>query len=207
MKSVSLTLDNCKSVTRLVALIDWTPDELANHLLAETLEMFANKNSGALEGFLGAIYHLDRASAQRAMDRVTELIRASFNGRLPEAFRGEIFEYPDGKFDIRAEYTDGMASCNGFAERTDGDFSDSESLCHGSNPCEAATSPTKTYRSLEECKKEHTCQILRAYPKGDGYVQTKDFLPGTLEGSNLPDRIIFDTNLHSVYPQLPIQIQ
>jgi len=44
------------SVAKLAALIGWTPDQLANHLLAETLEMFADQNSGGLEGFLGAIY-------------------------------------------------------------------------------------------------------------------------------------------------------
>ena len=58
------------SVTKLAALIGWTPDELANHLLAETLEMFADQNSGALEDFLGGIYYPDSESAQRALDRV-----------------------------------------------------------------------------------------------------------------------------------------
>ena len=53
----------------------------------------------------------------------------------------------------------------------------------------------------------YSSTAIRAYPKGDGYVQTKDFSPGSLEGLNLPDRIFFDTNLHSVYPQLPIQIR
>jgi hypothetical protein len=31
-------------------MIGWTPDKLANNLLSETLEIFASKNSGALEG-------------------------------------------------------------------------------------------------------------------------------------------------------------
>jgi hypothetical protein len=102
------------------------------------LKSFVANRSDALEGFLGAIYYPDRESTQRALDRVTQMTRASFGGRLPDSFRGKIFEYPDGKFDFRAEYTDGMASCNGFAERTDSDFIDSGSLCHGSNPCEVA---------------------------------------------------------------------
>lgn len=54
-------------------MIGWTPDELANHLLAETLEMFADRNSGALEGFLGAIYYPDRESARRASGSVTQI--------------------------------------------------------------------------------------------------------------------------------------
>jgi hypothetical protein len=32
------------------------PDKLANHLLVDTLEEFADQDSGSLEGFLGAIY-------------------------------------------------------------------------------------------------------------------------------------------------------
>jgi hypothetical protein len=32
--------------------------------------------------------------------------RASLGGRLAESFRGEIFEYPDGRFDLRAEFID-----------------------------------------------------------------------------------------------------
>jgi hypothetical protein len=42
--------------------------------------------------------------------------------------------------------------------------------------------------------------VIRAYPKGNGYVQT-------MEGLNCGDRIFFDTNLHYVRPQIPIQIQ
>jgi hypothetical protein len=63
---------NSKSITKLATLIDWTPDELANHLLAETLETFADEYSGALEWFLGAIYYPDRPSAQRALDRAQQ---------------------------------------------------------------------------------------------------------------------------------------
>ena len=85
-------------------MIGWTPDKLSNHLLTETLETFANRSSGALEGFLGVIYYPDRASAQRALDRITQMTRASFNGRLPDSFKSEIFEYADARFDFRIEY-------------------------------------------------------------------------------------------------------
>jgi hypothetical protein len=90
--SIALTSRNSKLITKLAALIGWTPDELANHLLAETLEMFADQSSGTLEGFLGAIYYPGRASAQRALDRVTQMPRASFGGKLPDSFRSQIFE-------------------------------------------------------------------------------------------------------------------
>jgi hypothetical protein len=65
---------------------------------------------------------------------------------------------------------------------------------------------TKIRKDLDS-ERFYSSTVIRTYPKGDGYVQTKDFSPGTLEGLNLPDRIFFDTNLHSVYPQLPIQIR
>jgi hypothetical protein len=67
--SITLTPENSKGVAKLAALIGCAPDELANHLLTETLETFAEEFSGALEGLLGAIYYPDQASAQRALDR------------------------------------------------------------------------------------------------------------------------------------------
>ena len=79
--TITLTPENTESIAKIAALIGWTPDELANHLLAETLEEFANRNSGSLEGFLGAIYYPDRASAQRALDRVTQMNRAQTKHR------------------------------------------------------------------------------------------------------------------------------
>src|ERR1700751_5025712 len=88
LQTCNTSPENSKSITKLAALIGWTPDELANHLLAETLEEFANKNSGSLEELLGAIYNPDRASAQRALDRVTQVTRASFGGRLLELSQG-----------------------------------------------------------------------------------------------------------------------
>jgi hypothetical protein len=31
------------------------------------------------------------------------MTRASFGGRLPDSFKSEIFEYPDGTFDFRTD--------------------------------------------------------------------------------------------------------
>jgi hypothetical protein len=62
---ITLLPKNCEDITELAALIAWSPDELANRLLAETLEEFVNWNAGSLEGFLGAIYYFDWQSAQR----------------------------------------------------------------------------------------------------------------------------------------------
>jgi hypothetical protein len=60
MNSITLTPENSKGIIKLAALIGWTPDELANRLLAETIETFADGFSGSLEGFLGAIYYCDQ---------------------------------------------------------------------------------------------------------------------------------------------------
>jgi hypothetical protein len=64
-----------------------------------------------------------------------------------------------------------------------------------------------TIRKDSRYQRFYSSTVIRAYPKGDGYVQTKNFAPGTLEGFYLPDRIFFDTNLHPVYPKLPIEIR
>jgi hypothetical protein len=50
MKSVTLTPENTESIAKLAALTGGTIDELANRLLAETLEEFADHNAGSLEG-------------------------------------------------------------------------------------------------------------------------------------------------------------
>jgi hypothetical protein len=63
MKSVTLTPENAGSIAKLAALTGWSPDQLANHLLTETLENFADAGTGALEWFLGAIYYPDGTSA------------------------------------------------------------------------------------------------------------------------------------------------
>jgi hypothetical protein len=61
--TITRSPESSKGITKLAALIGWKSGELGDHLLAETLEMFAYGYSGALEEFLGAIYYPDRASA------------------------------------------------------------------------------------------------------------------------------------------------
>jgi hypothetical protein len=34
------------------------------------------------------------------------MTRFQFRSHLPDSFKSEIFEYPDGRFDFRAEYAD-----------------------------------------------------------------------------------------------------
>ena len=62
---------------------------------------------------------------------------------------------------------------------------------------------------IDEGGRFYSNTIIRAYPKGNGYVQTRSFLYGfgTSESLNCPDRIFLDTNLHYTYPQIPMQIQ
>jgi hypothetical protein len=62
-------------------------------------------------------------------------------------------------------------------------------------------------RKDEQYERFYENTVIRAYPKGSGYVQSKNFAPGTAESLNLPDRIFFDTNLRATYPQIPIQLQ
>jgi hypothetical protein len=59
--TITLTPENAQSIAKLAALIGSTPDQLANHLLAETFEEFADKGSGSLKSFLGAIQYPGRA--------------------------------------------------------------------------------------------------------------------------------------------------
>jgi hypothetical protein len=63
----TLTPENSKSIVKLAALNGSTPDQLANQPLAETLEEFANQNSGSFGGFLGAI--LLKCRSQEAANR------------------------------------------------------------------------------------------------------------------------------------------
>ena len=79
-------------------LISWTEADLANCLLTEILELFADSSSGALEGFLGRIYYADRVSAERVLEQVTEIVRTQHGGKLPMSYHGEVREHPDGRF-------------------------------------------------------------------------------------------------------------
>jgi hypothetical protein len=66
--------------------------------------MVADVKSGWLEGFLTSICYSDRQSAERARDRVTQIVREQFDGNLPASFNSETHERPDDVFDLEAEY-------------------------------------------------------------------------------------------------------
>jgi hypothetical protein len=100
---ITLTPENADRIAKYSESVGWTEDELANMLLAETLELFAEYGSGSLEGFLGRIYYRDRASAERALARVTQIVRRQLNGKLPDSYHAEVCELPDGRFDLTAE--------------------------------------------------------------------------------------------------------
>ena len=106
IKSVSLTPENLKSITKLAVLIAWTSDELANHLLAETLEMLADAYSDALEGFLGAIYYPDRASVATRIGLGDTNGPSKFRRPVTGFVQKQILEYPDRTFHFWVEYID-----------------------------------------------------------------------------------------------------
>ncbi len=56
---ITLTPENSARIAKYSRLISWTEADLANCLLTEILELFADSSSGALEGFLGRIYKLE----------------------------------------------------------------------------------------------------------------------------------------------------
>ena len=49
---ITLTPENSDRLAEHCDLIGWTPDELANHLLADSLDWFADVRSGIHERFL-----------------------------------------------------------------------------------------------------------------------------------------------------------
>ena len=87
--NITLIPENVDRIAKYSELIGWTEDELANHLLDETLGLFAEHQSGSLERFPGSIYNRDRASAERALARVTQIVRKQFKGKLPASFKSE----------------------------------------------------------------------------------------------------------------------
>src|SRR5208337_4265792 len=87
--TITLSPENAAAVAEFCGLIAWTPEQLANHLLAEALDLFADPRSGSLEGFLGAIDYPDRATAQRVLARVAQIVTIQFDGKLPESFQGQ----------------------------------------------------------------------------------------------------------------------
>jgi hypothetical protein len=62
--TIALTPENSGRLSEYANLIGWTPDELANHLLADSLDWFSDARSGILERFLGSIDYPDRETAE-----------------------------------------------------------------------------------------------------------------------------------------------
>ena len=104
--SITLTSENSAGIAKYSQLIGWTEADLTNCLLTEILELFADSSSGALAGFLGRIYYPDRASAERVLARVTEIVQIRYGGNLPTSYHCEVREHPDGRFYVTAELLD-----------------------------------------------------------------------------------------------------
>jgi hypothetical protein len=102
---ITLTPENSDRLAEHCDLIGWTPDELANHLLADSLDWFADSRSAILERFLGSIDYPDSETAQRALTKVAQIVMLQFDGSLPESFQGQVheFEFDAGHFGITAE--------------------------------------------------------------------------------------------------------
>src|SRR5271165_5201420 len=90
--TITLTSENAAAVAEYSKLIGWTPEQLANHLLANPLDLFADPRSGSLEGFLGSIDYPDRETAHRVLARVAQIVTIQFDGKLPESFQGQVQE-------------------------------------------------------------------------------------------------------------------
>jgi hypothetical protein len=103
--NITLTPENSARLAEHCELIGWTPDELANHLLADSLDRFADAGSGILEPFLGSIDYPDRETAERALTKVAQIVTLQFDGSLPESFQGQVheLELDAGHFGITAE--------------------------------------------------------------------------------------------------------
>ena len=102
---ITLSPENAARLTKHCELIGWSPEELANHLLAEPLDCFDDPRSGSLERFLGAIDYPDQATAQRALTKVAQIVTIQFGGELPASFQGQVheLELDAGHFGITAE--------------------------------------------------------------------------------------------------------
>ena len=103
--TITLSPENSASFAEYCELIAWTPEQLANHLLADALDLFADPRSGSLEGFLGSIDYPDRATADRALARVAQIVTIQFDGKLPESFQGQVqeLELDAGHFGVTAQ--------------------------------------------------------------------------------------------------------
>jgi|SRR5580704_8593664 hypothetical protein len=102
---ITLSPENATRLSKHCELIGWSPEELANHLLAEPLDGFDDPRSGSLEQFLGAIDYPDPATAQRALTKVAQIVTIQFDGKLPASFQGQVheLELDAGHFGITAE--------------------------------------------------------------------------------------------------------
>jgi hypothetical protein len=103
--TITLTPENSARLAEHCELIGWTPEELANYLLADPLDLFADARNGTLEHFLGAIDYPDQATAQRALTKVAQIVTIQFGGKLPASFQGQVHELQldAGHFGITAE--------------------------------------------------------------------------------------------------------
>jgi hypothetical protein len=103
--TIHLTSENAARIAEHCELIGWTSDELANYLLADSLDWFADAGSSILERFLGSIDYPDRETAERALTRIAQIVTIQIAGRLPESFRGQVheLEFDAGHFGITAE--------------------------------------------------------------------------------------------------------
>jgi len=106
--TITVTPENAAAIAEYCELIAWTPEQLANHLLADALDLFADPRSGSLERFLGSIDYPDLATAHRALARVAQIITIQFDGKLPESFQGQVqeLELDAGHFGVTAQVID-----------------------------------------------------------------------------------------------------
>src|SRR5580692_6449030 len=102
--TITLSPENSASFAEYCALIAWTPEQLTDHLLADALDLFADPRSGSLEQFLDSIDYPDRATAQRALARVAQIVTIQF-GKMPKYFQGQVqeLELDAGHFGLTAQ--------------------------------------------------------------------------------------------------------
>jgi hypothetical protein len=79
---IAVTSENAGRLAKHCELTGWSPEELANHPLAEPLDWFDDPRSGSLEQFFGAIDHPDPATTHRALPKVAQIVTIQFGGRF-----------------------------------------------------------------------------------------------------------------------------
>ncbi|SRR5260370_12935946 len=104
--TIELTPENSAPIAEYSQLTGLTESELVNRLLADLLPSHTDEISGEAEWFLGTLSYPDRQHVERALARVIEIVRTRHQGNLPDSFRGEVRELPDGYFRLKAEITD-----------------------------------------------------------------------------------------------------